>query len=105
MTATSAMASIFQRASKVLVLDPSLYECDLPADSEEALPEETLFRIGYSKWTQRLWTLQEGVFEKDLYFQFRSGAVTTQLSGAFFKKHFEHVARRRAGVVDAASIT
>ncbi len=59
------MQKIYREADKVLVLDASL-ECT----TIDASPEECLTRIQVSPWMQRLWTLQEGIFAKNLYFRF-----------------------------------
>jgi len=58
-------------ADKVLVLESSLEQID----SSQLSDLEMLIRIISSKWTRRLWTLQEGALAKSLYFQFADKAV------------------------------
>jgi hypothetical protein len=61
------MRSVYQRARKVLVLDKDLKACV----QLEGL--EPLIRIVMSKWSTRLWTLQEAALANDLHFQFGNG--------------------------------
>lgn len=68
--AIGLMAKTYKLASATIVLDSGLVGGDLwfmgrPAD-------EMRFRIVTSNWMSRLWTLQEGRFSQDLYFQFRT---------------------------------
>jgi hypothetical protein len=68
------VSSIYKLATKVVVLDPSMYQHAVDS------AEECLIRIRYSAWKDRLWTLQEGVVAQELYFQFKNktvGLVTT----------------------------
>jgi hypothetical protein len=57
---------VYQVASKVVVLDPYLYGHSV------ASFEECIFRIRYSCWKTRLWTLQEGVVAKELHIRFKN---------------------------------
>lgn len=69
--AIASMAAIYQTATLVLVLDSNLET--VPS----ALPVlEKAICIMSSIWWTRLWTMQEGAFAKQLYFQFRGDAVT-----------------------------
>lgn len=77
------MAKTYEGSDKVLVLDASLLNISLHSS-----PEELLTRIRCTPWTQRLWTLQEGMLAKDLYFQFLQGAIDPEpLYGRFDKSH------------------
>ncbi|RDW78988.1 uncharacterized protein DSM5745_05840 [Aspergillus mulundensis] len=67
--AIAQMAAIYQRASRVLVLDASI----------SALPRSTdivdkYLQVHLSNWHHRLWTMQEGQLARRLFFQFRDGA-------------------------------
>lgn len=61
---------VYANATKVLVLDPSLYAHPAGGSAEEAL-----VRIGQSLWKRRLWTLQEGFVARALCFWFWDGVV------------------------------
>jgi hypothetical protein len=63
------VSSIYKLATKVVVVDPSM--CRYAVDSAQ----ECLFRIRYSAWKERLWTLQEGVAGNQLYFEFKNKTV------------------------------
>jgi hypothetical protein len=65
------MRAIYEQADKVLVVDIEL----LRSSTVEASHEEVAMRISYSVWWSRLWTLQEAVCARELYFQFQNGAV------------------------------
>jgi len=85
--------AVYEEADHVLVLDKSLSPCtssvppetsgegDGEADGEAsgeaplAKPAETCLRILTSTWMRRLWTLQEGVLAKSLYFEFQDRLV------------------------------
>lgn len=62
------MAMVYKDASKTLVLDRSLEISSLHRPIDELLT-----RIRCTPWMQRLWTVQEAVLSKDLYFQFADG--------------------------------
>ena len=57
---------VYRCATKVVVLDPSLYQRSV------ASFEDCIIRIRYSAWKQRLWTLQEGILARELYIKFRN---------------------------------
>ncbi|TBU25257.1 hypothetical protein BD311DRAFT_505466 [Dichomitus squalens] len=65
------LARIYARADKVLVVDGGVRtQCSL------AKPvEERLLRIATSGWAQRIWTLQEGVLARELYFEVADGFI------------------------------
>lgn len=65
------MGETYRNAKKVLVLDSGIREC-----SKNAPLEEKLLRISTSVWMQRLWTLQEAVYAKEMVFEFRDGLVS-----------------------------
>ena len=66
--AISRMAETYRNASKVLVFDGELLR-----HSRNAPVLELYMRIKLSSWMRRLWTLQEGVLGKDVWFQFSDG--------------------------------
>ncbi|RDW85415.1 hypothetical protein BP5796_03740 [Coleophoma crateriformis] len=70
--AIESMYSIYEGAEKVLVLDASIMRCN----ASTSTLEEKVLTILCSPWGQRLWTYQEGVLARDLYFQFRDGSIS-----------------------------
>lgn len=66
------MEWVYKGASKVLVLDSTLYDLDTAGMSSE----ERGARIMTSTWSRRLWTLQEGCMKDRTFFQFRDGAIS-----------------------------
>ncbi|KAK4450432.1 hypothetical protein QBC34DRAFT_349181 [Podospora aff. communis PSN243] len=69
------MKTVYEKATHVLVLDLALSI----HDAENLRPATLLLRIfGTSIWMRRLWTLQEGVLAKSLYFQFRDKPIHAQ---------------------------
>ena len=48
--------------------------CRVAAASHQGL-QETLLRIATSGWMQRIWTLQEGLLARELYFEVADGLV------------------------------
>lgn len=84
-SAMEMMVSIYEEADKVLVFDSTLSSAVFRSD-----PEELLARIRYSRWTQRLWTFQEAVFAKELWFQFKGGAHRMEgLLGKYRSDHYQ----------------
>ncbi|KAI0646164.1 hypothetical protein C8Q79DRAFT_650417 [Trametes meyenii] len=69
--AIKLMASTYQDAAKVLVVD----ECIRNTCSKSLPFEENLFRIAASGWNKRVWTLQEGLLARELWFEFLDGVV------------------------------
>ncbi len=63
--AIESMADVYKSAASVIVLDRTLQKC-----SVKASPEELLLRIYTSPWMNRVWTYQEGLLSKKLYFKF-----------------------------------
>lgn len=70
--AIESMYTVYDGAEKVLVLDASIMRCV----SSTSTLEEKVLTILCSPWGQRLWTYQEGVLARDLYFQFADGAIS-----------------------------
>ena len=69
--AIGLMARTYEEASKVLVIDGGVRaQCSLASPKEECL-----LRIATSGWMQRVWTLQEGMLARELYFQLSDGLV------------------------------
>ncbi|EKM55708.1 uncharacterized protein PHACADRAFT_256522 [Phanerochaete carnosa HHB-10118-sp] len=69
--AIALMAKTYAEADKVLVLDEGLRSaCHLSSP-----PEECLLRLSTSGWTQRIWTLQEGMLARELYFELSDGII------------------------------
>lgn len=65
------MRKTYADADCVLVLDRYLES----SPSKDRLSLECLMRVLCSSWTRRLWTLQEGVLARKLYFQFTDKAI------------------------------
>lgn len=70
--AIAAMAKIYCDAESVIVLDSELREAATASESHEQM-----IRIGICTWAKRLWTLQEAVFAKNLYFRLKDGFVNS----------------------------
>jgi len=70
------MRKTYLDADKVLVLDNYLRGHSLQGTSKF----EPIVRIFCSGWTQRLWTLQEGILARSLHFQFADTAIDFQQS-------------------------
>ena len=71
--AINLMYSVYQKATKVLLLDESL----LQVSSSRPL-EELCFRITISPWMRRAWTLQEGALANTLFIQLADGPIHVQ---------------------------
>ncbi|KAK4163093.1 hypothetical protein QBC43DRAFT_320507 [Cladorrhinum sp. PSN259] len=70
--ALGRMKDVYMGAAHVLVLDKALNSYDI----DGLHPAEALLRVfASSQWMRRLWCLQEGVFARSLYFQFRDRPV------------------------------
>ncbi|RPA83517.1 hypothetical protein BJ508DRAFT_304703 [Ascobolus immersus RN42] len=62
------MRHVYERAEAVIVIDRQVMSIDL----ETTAMEDQLFAILTCGWMQRLWTLQEGILAKKLYFVFKN---------------------------------
>ncbi|KIJ28478.1 hypothetical protein M422DRAFT_215377, partial [Sphaerobolus stellatus SS14] len=65
------MGSIYKAAHCVLVLDSRVFEVPSSADILNKI-----LRLYLANWHRRLWTFQEGLFAKSLFFQFSDKALT-----------------------------
>ena len=70
-TALTMMKLTYENAREVLILSPSLQNCDSRLMSKL----EICVRILTSGWMRRLWTLQEGALAKRLWVQLRDQAI------------------------------
>jgi hypothetical protein len=66
--AISKLRKVYTDASKVLVIDRDLMQ----VGSDQI---ERILQLLSSEWQRRLWTLQEGRLARDLFIQFKDGAV------------------------------
>ena len=74
--ALERIAATYENADKVLVLDSTLESALLPGDGmQKDIIEDCLLRIFAAPWMRRMWTFQEGLLAKRLYFQFLDGAL------------------------------
>lgn len=67
------MRRIYSEASKVLVIDSTLYNIR----SEPLTATELAMAVCASPWTRRLWTFQEAWSARELWFQFAGSVLTT----------------------------
>ncbi len=75
MKAIEEMRKIYSRANRVLVIDADLTSTQLEPQLDTSDRRDVMnASITASSWQQRLWTLQEAVLAKKLWFQFASGA-------------------------------
>ena len=74
--AIGSMFSIYAKARATIVLSADLM--DAQAGQTQYL--EPAMRIATSKWMRRLWTFQEGVMSRNLYFLFADVSVVDLLS-------------------------
>ncbi|RPD69226.1 hypothetical protein L226DRAFT_425663, partial [Lentinus tigrinus ALCF2SS1-7] len=69
--AIKLMARTYKEAASVLVIDTGIQtQC-----STSSTVSNYLFRISLSGWMHRVWTLQEGLLARRLYFEFGGGAI------------------------------
>jgi hypothetical protein len=81
--AISLMRKTYEEASHVIVLDSWLHQQE-SAD----LPEtEMMMRIALSAWTRRLWTFQEGILAKELWFRFSDNLIDIDLTNMAIMKN------------------
>ncbi|TFK86429.1 hypothetical protein K466DRAFT_587253 [Polyporus arcularius HHB13444] len=79
--AIGLMAQTYEHAAKVLVTDGGIRtQCSLSSPKEECI-----LRIATSGWMQRIWTLQEGMLARELYFEVSDGLIdVTHFNGPSF---------------------
>ena len=65
------IGEVYRRAWTVLVIATELMETSSQTDTLEPA-----VRILTGRWTQRLWTLQEGILTRNLHFKFRDGMLS-----------------------------
>jgi hypothetical protein len=71
--AIKSMERVYANADKVLVIETSLLSV-----SSRISEFELGARLAMSAWLRRVWTFQEGVRAKDLYFQFADGILSVE---------------------------
>lgn len=64
------MRNIYQRAAAVLVFDQGMHQL-----SSSSTPADKAVGLYMSNWMHRLWTFQEGMLAKELYFQLKDGVL------------------------------
>ena len=75
MKAIEEMRKTYNRANRTLVIDADLISTQLEPQLDASDRREIVnARITASSWQRRLWTLQEAVLAKKLWFQFAPGA-------------------------------
>ncbi|KAI0658296.1 hypothetical protein C8Q70DRAFT_1054899 [Cubamyces menziesii] len=72
--ATQLMAQTYKDAEKVLVID----DCIRSMCSARVPWQQNFLRIASSAWVRRVWTLQEGLLARELYFEFAEGPVDVE---------------------------
>ncbi|MCJ1287815.1 hypothetical protein MMC26_007167 [Xylographa opegraphella] len=87
-TSILQLRETYSNAALVLVLDATLQTITLETTSFH----EVLLRVFSSSWTSRLWTSQEGVLAKSLWFQFHDQAEDfAVLKNGLFLEGYEDV--------------
>lgn len=71
--AIGLMAEIFENSSVTIVLDSNLTEFDFQGRSAE----EVMLRLALAPWNRRLWTLQEGLLSRNLFYQMSRAVVSS----------------------------
>jgi hypothetical protein len=71
------MRQTYADASHVIVVDSWLYR----QESATLSDTERMARIALSAWTRRLWTFQEGILAKELWFRFADNLIDVDLIG------------------------
>lgn len=82
-TAVMRMAKVYSSATKVLVLSAELTAAKIPSKNWPWDATETLVRIFCSKWSTRLWLMQEAALAKTLVFQFSDTAAMLDTLDAY----------------------
>lgn len=73
--AITQIASVYDSATAVIVLDETIQKCSIRAS-----PEELLMRIYTSPWMDRVWTFQEGALARHLFFKFKDAYCPLRFS-------------------------
>ncbi|KAI0651211.1 hypothetical protein C8Q79DRAFT_922032 [Trametes meyenii] len=73
--AIKLMANTYRGAAKVLVID----QCIRAQCSARTLWTRNLLYIASSGWVRRVWTLQEGLLARELWFEFAEGPVNIDM--------------------------
>ncbi|KAI0770587.1 hypothetical protein C8Q74DRAFT_1276317 [Fomes fomentarius] len=80
-SAIRLMANGYRNADKVLVFDAAIRQL-----SRSAMPlKEIILRIAMSSWMYRVWTLQEALLARELYFEFADMLVSLASLRAAYK--------------------
>ncbi|KAI0326307.1 hypothetical protein GY45DRAFT_1374060 [Cubamyces sp. BRFM 1775] len=77
--AISRMADTYRNAAKVLVIDDSIRTLYHPERSSEP---DIILRFAASGWMRRVWTLQEGLLARELYFECMEGITEINIHAA-----------------------
>ncbi len=76
--AIGSMRHVYQEADTMLVMDDDLRQIPLENTSFRRTPIDRmmlLFRFLLCGWSSRLWTFEEGMLAKDVYFLLRDGVI------------------------------
>lgn len=96
--AIKLMAQTYTAATRVLVLDRQVRDLTWTEPFSEKRYEEHMIKITCCAWLRRLWTFQEGVLAKRLYFQCADGACEV---GVWVLQHVRDPARALWHIVGA----
>ncbi|CDO72183.1 hypothetical protein BN946_scf184970.g35 [Trametes cinnabarina] len=91
------MGDTYRQATMVLVID----NCIRTQCSEANSHEENILWIGSSAWIRRIWTAQEGILARQLFFEFKEGPVN--LEDRLMAGESPQSAETRRWIVDALS--
>ncbi|KAI0694802.1 hypothetical protein C8Q76DRAFT_571050, partial [Earliella scabrosa] len=86
-SAITLMKETYQKADKVVVFDEGIRTLCARTTSHK----EILFRIATSSWMRRVWTLQEALLAKELYFELSDGLLPLRDLERTFKYSVERV--------------
>jgi len=81
------MRDVYANAERVLV-----YDAELMASTSKASYEELNMRISCSRWTRRLWTVQEAVLAKRLIYQFADGPQMLMTDSLLWNARYKDLA-------------
>jgi hypothetical protein len=94
--AIGLMKRTYEEAAQVLVLDSALESV-----SPQTEPEDLLIRVTCAGWMRRLWTLQEGVLARRLFFQFGGKAIELEELRSLVEDRPNEIGVRSSLTVDA----